>query len=71
MSDLLCPRCGRESPIRLPVRGVRMDYKCGSCGLAFSISVLDVPVIRTGRPARLIQGRNRVWLRPIGRRNLS
>jgi hypothetical protein len=70
MSDLLCPRCGRESPIRLPIRGVRMDYKCGSCGLAFSISLSDGPVIRMGRSTRLIQEKKRIWLRPLRRRDL-
>ena len=24
-----CPRCARESPIRLPIRGIRIDYKKG------------------------------------------
>jgi hypothetical protein len=66
MSDLVCPRCRRRnSLLRLPEHGERLDYACRACGLTFSISRSDLPGISAGRPARLVEDtHHRIWLLP-------
>jgi hypothetical protein len=67
MGDLRCPRCGCGSLTRLRILG---DYKCGSCGLSFGISAVDLWTLKQrGRRGELVRepGSGKLWLRPLRR----
>jgi hypothetical protein len=69
MSDLHCPRCSRRDLITLPTPGSRVDYECGDCALAFSITGSDRHIFRQRRRAELVRDpmSGQLWLKPIRR----
>jgi hypothetical protein len=66
-SDAACPRCGIAGLTVAAKRTNRIDYKCGGCGLAFSVSGTDWRAIRRGRSAHLVETARRIWLRSATR----
>ena len=63
MGELLRPRCAIAGLTVAAKRGYRTDYKCGGCGLAFSISWTDLRAIKAGQSACLVEVAARNWLR--------
>ena len=61
------PRCGWGSLTRLRMLG---DYNCGSCGLAFGVSAVDLWTLKQrGRRGELVRDprSGKLWLRPLRR----
>jgi hypothetical protein len=69
VEDLACPRCGQENLAVLPLRGGRVDYTCGSCGLAFGISGTDRKLFDQGSRGVLARDAKsgKLLLKPVRR----